>query len=114
MAVCLVTGGAGFNRLAPWADALVARATRCDPGQLQYRRPGPTWPPSRAGAGHRGGPDPRPRDVRRGHPRGRDWCSPGALASVPRSVADPLATHEACATGTLHVLQAAREAGSGG
>jgi UDP-glucose 4-epimerase len=34
-----------------------------------------------------------------------------ALASVPRSVADPLATHEACATGTLHVLQAAREAG---
>src|SRR5262249_17415068 len=36
----------------------------------------------------------------------------GALASVPRSVADPLATHEACATGTLHVLQAAREAGA--
>ncbi len=35
----------------------------------------------------------------------------GALASVPRSVADPLATHEACATGTLHVLLAAREAG---
>lgn len=35
----------------------------------------------------------------------------GALASVPRSVADPLATHEACATGTLHVLMAAREVG---
>jgi UDP-glucose 4-epimerase len=35
----------------------------------------------------------------------------GALASVPRSVADPLATHQACATGTLHVLMAAREAG---
>jgi UDP-glucose 4-epimerase len=34
-----------------------------------------------------------------------------ALASVPRSVADPLATHQACATGTLHVLMAAREAG---
>lgn len=34
-----------------------------------------------------------------------------ALASVPRSVADPLATHHACVTGTLHVLQAAREAG---
>src|SRR4051812_49861008 len=31
----------------------------------------------------------------------------GALASVPRSVANPLATHEACATGTLHVLLAA-------
>jgi UDP-glucose 4-epimerase len=36
----------------------------------------------------------------------------GALASVPRSVADPLATHRACATGTLHVLMAAREAGA--
>jgi UDP-glucose 4-epimerase len=35
----------------------------------------------------------------------------GALASVPRSVADPLATHLACANGTLHVLMAAREAG---
>src|SRR5439155_11716236 len=35
----------------------------------------------------------------------------GALASVPRSVADPLATHEACATGTLNVLIAAQEAG---
>jgi UDP-glucose 4-epimerase len=35
----------------------------------------------------------------------------GALASVPRSVADPLATHHACATGTLHVLMAAWEAG---
>ncbi len=34
-----------------------------------------------------------------------------ALASVPRSIADPLATHQACATGTLHVLQAAKEAG---
>jgi UDP-glucose 4-epimerase len=36
----------------------------------------------------------------------------GALASVPRSVADPLATHQACATGTLHVLLAAHEAGA--
>lgn len=34
-----------------------------------------------------------------------------ALASVPRSIADPLATHNACVNGTLHVLQAAREAG---
>ncbi|HEV3261325.1 MAG TPA: SDR family oxidoreductase [Gemmataceae bacterium] len=33
-----------------------------------------------------------------------------ALASVPRSIADPLATHQACTTGTLHVLMAAREA----
>jgi UDP-glucose 4-epimerase len=33
----------------------------------------------------------------------------GALASVPRSVADPLATHRACVDGTLHVLLAAKE-----
>src|SRR5262245_42309150 len=34
-----------------------------------------------------------------------------ALASVPRSVANPLATHRACVDGTLHVLIAARDAG---
>lgn len=34
-----------------------------------------------------------------------------ALGSVPRSVADPEATHAANATGTLRVLQAARAAG---
>ncbi len=33
-----------------------------------------------------------------------------ALASVPRSVADPLATHRACVDGTLNVLLAARDA----
>jgi UDP-glucose 4-epimerase len=36
----------------------------------------------------------------------------GALASVARSVEAPLATHAACATGTLHVLDAARQAGA--
>lgn len=34
-----------------------------------------------------------------------------ALASVPRSVKDPLATNEACVTGTLNVLHAAKKAG---
>ncbi len=34
-----------------------------------------------------------------------------ALASVPRSLADPVATHRANATGTLNLLVAAREAG---
>jgi UDP-glucose 4-epimerase len=34
-----------------------------------------------------------------------------ALASVPRSVERPLATHAACVTGTLTVLDAARRAG---
>src|SRR5262245_6606546 len=34
-----------------------------------------------------------------------------ALASVPRSIANPQATHKACADGTLHVLIAARDGG---
>lgn len=34
-----------------------------------------------------------------------------ALASVPRSVADPMATHDACVTGTLTLLNEARKAG---
>ena len=34
-----------------------------------------------------------------------------ALASVARSVEAPLVSHRACATGTLHVLDAARQAG---
>lgn len=35
----------------------------------------------------------------------------GALASVARSVENPAATHSACLTGTLHVLDAARQSG---
>lgn len=35
----------------------------------------------------------------------------GALASVARSVESPAVTHNACATGTLHVLDAARRSG---
>lgn len=35
-----------------------------------------------------------------------------ALGSVPRSVKDPIRSHEVNATGTLRVLQAAREAGA--
>lgn len=34
-----------------------------------------------------------------------------AIGSVPRSVADPISTHEANITGTLNVLMAARDAG---
>lgn len=36
----------------------------------------------------------------------------GALASVARSVETPLVSHAACATGTLHVLDAARKHGA--
>ncbi len=35
-----------------------------------------------------------------------------AIPSVPRSVEDPVATHDACATGTLNLLQAAQRGGA--
>jgi len=45
--------------------------------------------------------------------RGVDLVShQAALGSVPRSFADPLATHEANTTGFLNILQAARKAGA--
>jgi UDP-glucose 4-epimerase len=44
--------------------------------------------------------------------RGADWVVHlAALPSVQRSVEAPEASHEVCATGTLHVLNAARQAG---
>jgi len=36
----------------------------------------------------------------------------GAVASVQRSVEDPIGSHHVCATGTVHVLDAARRAGA--
>jgi UDP-glucose 4-epimerase len=51
-------------------------------------------------------------DTVRGAVRGAEVVfHQAALASVPRSVADPLATHRACVDGTLNVLLAARDAG---
>ena len=44
--------------------------------------------------------------------RGADYVlHQAALPSVPRSLADPLETHEHCVTGTLNLLVAARDAG---
>lgn len=44
--------------------------------------------------------------------RSVDWVFHlAALPSVQRSVEDPFSTHEVCATGTLRVLEAARQAG---
>jgi UDP-glucose 4-epimerase len=45
--------------------------------------------------------------------KGVDWIFHlAAVPSVQRSVEDPVASHEACATGTLNVLNAARQAGA--
>ncbi|HNB80988.1 MAG TPA: SDR family oxidoreductase [Chitinophagaceae bacterium] len=38
-------------------------------------------------------------------------CHQAALGSVPRSIAHPLATHESNVNGTLHIYEAARQAG---
>ena len=49
--------------------------------------------------------------MRRYTPAGGTVVHLAALGSVPRSVADPVTTHEVNATGTLVVLEAARAAG---
>jgi UDP-glucose 4-epimerase len=110
MAVCLVTGGAGFIG-SHLVDALVARGHEV---RVLDDFSSGSW--ENLEAVHDRvrvieGDLTRPEDVRRATEGAELVFHHGALASVPRSVADPLSTHETCATGTLHVLQAAREAG---
>jgi UDP-glucose 4-epimerase len=109
MAVCLVTGGAGFIG-SHLAEALVARGH-----EVRVL--------DNLSTGSRSNLDPvadridflhgdvtdlqQVRDAVRGV---EAVYHQAALASVPRSVADPLATHRACVDGTLHVLLAARDA----
>ena len=108
MAECLVTGGAGFIG-SHLAEALVARghAVRVldnfstgNIANLASNR-------ERIQLIERDLTDLR---VVREATRGAELVfHQAALASVPRSVADPLATHQVCVNGTLHVLLAARE-----
>ncbi|MGL4555148.1 MAG: SDR family oxidoreductase, partial [Gemmataceae bacterium] len=110
MRTCLVTGGAGFIG-SHLVDALVARgdAVRVlddfstgDPANLD----------AVAGRVDVIQGDITDADTVQSAMRGVDLVfHQAALASVPRSVANPLATHRACVDGTLNVLIAARDAG---
>jgi UDP-glucose 4-epimerase len=109
MAVCLVTGGAGFIG-SHLTDALVAggHAVRVlDNFSTGHRD---NLAPVRDRIELLEGDVTDPAAVRSAARGVEIVFHQAALASVPRSVADPLATHAACATGTLNVLVAARDA----
>lgn len=109
MAVCLVTGGAGFIG-SHLVEALVARGHRVrvldnlSTGDLRYLakvHQAIDWIPG----------DVTDPDIVKQATEGVEYVfHHAALASVPLSVVDPVATHQACATGTLHVLVAAQKA----
>jgi UDP-glucose 4-epimerase len=110
MAICLVTGGAGFIG-SHLVEALVERGDEVRvlddfstgfPENLQNVREQIEVLDG----------DIRDLDTVRYAARDAELVfHQAALASVPRSVANPLATHQVCVNGTLHVLLAAREAG---
>jgi UDP-glucose 4-epimerase len=110
MAVCLVTGGAGFIG-SHLVEALTARGHA-----VRVLDDFSTGAPANLDA-VRGRVEVIEGSV-------AEWASvqavmrgvdlvfhQAALASVPRSVANPVATHRICVDGTLNVLLAAREAG---
>jgi UDP-N-acetylglucosamine/UDP-N-acetyl-alpha-D-glucosaminouronate 4-epimerase len=110
MALCLVTGGAGFIG-SHLVEALVADGhsvrvlDNCSTG---------SWD-NLARVRDRlkliSGDITEPEVVREAVRGVKLVFHQAALASVARSIADPLATHQVCANGTLDVLLAAREAG---
>jgi nucleoside-diphosphate-sugar epimerase len=110
MAVCLVTGGAGFigSHLAE-ALAAAGHAVRVLDNFSTGNRDNLAEIADRVRVVNGDVTD--PAAVARAVRGAELVFHQAALASVPRSVADPLATHAACATGTLNVLVAARDAG---
>lgn len=110
MAVCLVTGGAGFIG-SHVVEALVERGH-----QVRVLDDFSTGDRANLdGVVDRidliEGDITDPETVRRATRGAEVVFHQAALASVPRSVANPVATHRACVDGTLNVLLAARDAG---
>src|SRR6516225_9613257 len=109
MARCLITGGAGFIG-SHLVEALVCYGHKVrvldnlstgDRSNLVRVQSEIEWVPG----------DVTDLETVRSATEGSEFVfHQAALTSVPLSVADPLATHQACATGTLHVLMAAHEA----
>ncbi len=110
MAVCLVTGGAGFIG-SHLVDALVAQghAVRVlddlSTGSLDNLEA------VRDRVEFRLGDVTDRRTVREAVEGAELVFHQAALASLTRSLVDPLTTHQVCATGTLLLLLAARDAG---
>ena len=107
----LVTGRSGLHRLAPGGSADGRRAGECaGAGQFQHRTRDNL-------AGVRPAPEVIEADLTDAVGRGGAVAGAevvfhlGALPSVQRSIENSGVTHDACATGTLHVLDAARRAG---
>lgn len=109
MARCLVTGGAGFIG-SHIVSALVARGDRvriADDFSTGYRRNLDVNPAAELLEGDLADPAVAARAV-----DGMDLVfHQAAIPSVPRSVADPAASHRANIDATLNVLVAARDAG---
>jgi UDP-glucose 4-epimerase len=109
MAVCLVTGGAGFIG-SHLVDALVAHGNEVrvldnlSSGSLDNLRD------SRDRIEFLEGDVTDRQALHRALEGAELVFHHAALTSVPRGLADPLATHHACATATLLLLLAAREA----
>src|SRR5206468_155624 len=108
--VCLVTGGAGFIG-SHLVEALTAAGNRVRVfdnlstglrSNLDHVRPAPELVV---------GDLAEAADVERAVRGANLVFHLGALASVARSVEAPADTHQACATGTLNVLDAARRHG---
>jgi UDP-glucose 4-epimerase len=110
MAFCLVTGGAGFIG-SHLVEALVARGHRVRVLDNFSTGSPANLAPVRDDVEVIDGDVVDPAAVAEAIRGVEVVYHQAALASVPRSVADPRATHEACVDGTLNVLLAARDAG---